>query len=150
MSDTEYVNAILLKYLLGACVESFGLSHQILTLTFRDGHTYDDHLLSIDTELTSNCQAFDSLGLDENGRALLLFNSVNLQPIISISCDDASTLKIVFTNGTELIFSGSPTDETVIEPWQMGTGLADGGYSIVAMHGGGYAVFETSPPPANL
>ena len=144
-ADTQYVNDILTKHLLDACVESYGISHQVLSLTFRDSYTYD-HTLSIETTVTSNIQNFDNLAFDENGRALLLFNKVNLQAITAIGCDDVSTLTIQFADGTKLIFDGSPPDETVIEPWQLGNGLDSGGYSVIAMHGGGYAVFETLSP----
>jgi hypothetical protein len=146
--NTKYVNAILAKNLRGACVESFGLTHQFLTLTFRDDKA-EDHTLSIDTEITSNCQDFDELHLDEVAKALLLFNKVNLKSISAISCNDESALEIRFDTGITLLFSGAPTDTSSIEPWTIGNGSLESAesYSIIAMHNGGYVVFEGGTQP---
>jgi hypothetical protein len=141
--NTEYVNNILAKNLLGACVESFGLTHQILTITFRDDNA-EDHILSIDTEITSNCHDFDKLQLDEIATALLLFNRVNLKGISTISCNDESTLEVSFDNGITLLFNGRPADITSAEPWTIGNSSFESAasYLIIAMNGGGCAVFE--------
>jgi hypothetical protein len=146
--DTKHANSLLAKNLLGSCVESFGLTHQFLTITFRDDKA-EDHILSIDTEITSNCQDFDRLQLDETAKALLLFNNVNLRSISAISCNDESTLEIRFDTGTTLIFSGAPADISAAEPWTIGNGSLEftESYSIIAMHSGGYAIFENGTQP---
>ncbi|WP_310393633.1 hypothetical protein [Hymenobacter sp.] len=95
--STEATNQHLQNCLLGACVESFGLTHQVLTLTFRDSNT-DDHTLWIQTDVTANTTAFDDLSIDDTARALLLFNNVNLQKVIAISCTDEGDLEGVWDN----------------------------------------------------
>jgi hypothetical protein len=138
--DTKLVNEILAQHLLGACVESYGLTHQFLTLTFRDTHT-DDHTLWIDTEVISNYHDFDDFPIDDTAKALLLFNKVNLKRITDIRCDDQSTLEVRFETGVTLTLSGTPADKTAAEPWSIGNGELTTGYSIIAMYGGSYSVF---------
>lgn len=146
---TQFVNDILLRHLLGASVESFGLTHQFLTLTFRDNHAnHDDHTLSIDTEILSNYRNFDNLPIDDIGRALLLFNNVNLKTITAIQCNDEATLEIRFENGTVLTFNGNPIDKSAVEPWTLGnnTVIDDPNYyCIIAMTYGAYVVFGGTP-----
>jgi hypothetical protein len=149
---TQFVNDILIRNLLGASVESFGLTHQFLTLTFRDNRVNpDDHILSIDTEILSNCEEFDNLPIDDTGRALLLFNSVNLKSITAIQCSDEATLEIQFENGIVLTFNGHPIDESAVEPWTIGNNsmISDPSYySIIAMNDGAYVVFGGTPGSA--
>jgi hypothetical protein len=151
-SITQSVNDILIRNLLGASVESFGLTHQFLTLTFRDNRANpDDHTLSIDTEIFSNCQDFDNLPIDDIGRGLLLFNNVNLKTITAIQCNDEATLEIQFENGIVITFNGHPIDELAVEPWTIGNNcmISDPSYySIIAMNDGAYAVFGGTPESA--
>ena len=145
-SNTKAVNAILNRELLGAVVESFGLSHQFLYIEFRDD-TPEDHTLSIDTEISSNNLDFDCSDLSENELALILFSRINLQKTVKIQCNDAGTLTIDFANGRNLIFSGIPTDKTCAEPWQIGKGNpseTQDHYLVIANHGGGYAIWDGS------
>jgi hypothetical protein len=139
--NTELANRIIQDKLLGSNVESFGLSHQLLTLTLRDKNA-DDHTLWIDTEVTSKSSPFQGLNVDETGAALLLFNSVNLKEVVAIQCNDEATLEIQFDNGIHLFFAGSPADESTSEPWSIGTEMNNDEPSIIATHGGGYIIFE--------
>ncbi|GAA4508742.1 hypothetical protein GCM10023172_41350 [Hymenobacter ginsengisoli] len=139
--NTELANRIIQEKLLGSTVESFGLTHQFLTLTFRDKNA-DDHTIWIDTEVTSKSYPFQELNLDETGAALLLFNSVNLKEVVAIQCNDEATLEIQFDNGIHIFFAGSPAEESMIEPWSLGTEMSNAASSIIATHGGGYIIFE--------
>jgi hypothetical protein len=139
--DTELANRLIQDKLLGSNVESFGLSHQFLTLTFRDKNT-DDHTIWIDTEVTSKSSPFQGFNLDEIGASLLLFNSVNLKEVVATQCNDEATLEIQFDNGIHLFFAGSPADESTSEPWSISTEKNNDVPSIIATHGGGYIIFE--------
>lgn len=144
--NTNAANAILNRELLGAAVESFGLSHQFLYIEFRDDIP-EDHTLSIDTEIISSNLDFDYSGLSEEERALILFSRINLQRIIKIQCNDAGTLTIDFANGRCLIFNGVPTDKTCAEPWQIGKGNpseTQDHYLVIANRDGGYAIWDGS------
>ena len=143
-SNTRAANALLKRELLGAAVESFGLTHQFLYIEFRDD-TPEDHMLSIDTEIFSNDLDFDSSSLSDDERALVLFNRVNLKRITGIQCDDAGTLTIEFDNGRSLVFSGTPTDETCVEPWQIGKSNpaeSQNHYLVIVNHSGGYTIWN--------
>jgi len=139
---TIAANTLLREVLLNAAVESYGLSHQILTLEFRDSSA-EDHVLSIETQVTSNVSVGEGLTLSEEEEALLLFHKVNLHTITQVQCDDQANLVIEFDNQIQLRFSGSPTDNFA-EPWTLGSrvALAEGGYSIIAFSGGGYAIWR--------
>ena len=144
-SNTEAADALLKRELLGAVVESFGLSHQFLYIEFRDD-TPEDHTLSVDTEIFSNNLDFDSSGLSDDEQALILFSRVNLQRVTGIQCSDTGGLTIDFDNGRSLIFSGTPTDKTCVEPWQIGKGNpaeSQDHYLVIAnCGGGGYTIWN--------
>jgi hypothetical protein len=140
--DTATANKLLQQALGGAAVESFGLSHQIPFLEFRDDGP-QDHVLSIDTEVESNIVFEDILGLTKEEKMLLLFNRVNLRFVTRIACDDDANLVIGFDNGMQLRFTGSPKEETV-EPWQLSSraDFETGGYLLIATYAGGYAIWD--------
>lgn len=140
--DTATANTLLQQALGSAAVESFGLSHQILFLEFRDDGP-EDHVLSIDTEVESNIVFEDILGLTKEEKTLLLFNRVNLRFVTRIACDDDANLVIEFDNGVHLRFTGSPKEETA-EPWQLGSraDFETGGYLLIATYAGGYAIWD--------
>jgi hypothetical protein len=143
-SNTNAANTILKRELLGAAVESFGLCHQFLCIEFRDD-TSEDHTLSIDTEIFSNNLDFDCSDLSYDERALISFSRVNLKRIAGIQCNDAGTLIIDFENGQNLVFSGTPTDETCAEPWKIGKGNSAESqdyYLVIANQGGGYTIWD--------
>ncbi|MGI4821355.1 MAG: hypothetical protein ACRYFV_09105 [Janthinobacterium lividum] len=141
--DTKAANQYLRDSLLGACVESFGLTHQVLTLTFRDSDTSpNDHILWIDTNILANTTAFDALLLDATARALLLFNHVNLQEVITIYCADNWNLIIEFANGVQLTLDGSSADEYG-EPWSFNLSPRDYSVNIIASCGAGYLLFDS-------
>jgi hypothetical protein len=113
---TTAANALLQQALVGAAVESFGFSHQIPVLEFRDdGHA--DHLLSIATEMTSNVRFDPALGLTEEEQMLLVFSRVNLRYATRVACDDHANLLLEFDNGVHLRFAGAPQEATS-EPWK--------------------------------
>lgn len=140
-SATTLANELLQRALRNAAVESFGLVHQIPYLEFRDDQT-EDHVLSIQTDVTSNIVFEGKLGLTEEEKLLLLFNRVNLRSVTRIECDEHANLVIAFDNGVQLRFAGSP--EEGYEPWQVGskTDLEMGGYLVIATHAGGYAIWD--------
>jgi hypothetical protein len=141
--DTEAANRYLHDSLLGACVESFGLTHQFLTITFRDHNPNpNDHILWIDCSILANTTIFDTLPLDETARALLLFNHVNLQEIITIQCTDTQDLIVGFANGVQLTLDGSATDEYG-EPWSCNLSPHDYSVNIIADSGAGYILFDS-------
>ncbi|WP_426059529.1 hypothetical protein [Hymenobacter sp. B1770] len=142
--STLLANQYLQKGLLGACVESFGLTNQVLTLTFRDGNT-DDHCLWIETAVSANTTTFDDLSIDATARALLFFNSVNLQEVTAISCTDEGDLDIQFANNIKLKLDGSGDEYG--EPWQFNLSFYDYDVSIIASEGG-YLVFDSRDKPA--
>ena len=147
--NTALANSILKRNLLGAVVESFGLSHQFLYIEFRDD-TPKDHTLSIDTDLLPAPLDFDSTGLSDEEQVLILFSRINLQRVIEIQCNDAGTLAIDFENGRTLVFSGTPADKTCVEPWQIGKGNSAEGrhhYNVIANYGGGYSIWDGSNAP---
>lgn len=141
---TVAANTLLKKALLGAAVESYGLSHQILILEFRDSSA-EDHLLSIETQVTSNTLVGEGLPLSEEEGALLLFHKVNLRTVTHVQCDDQANLVIEFDNNVQLRFSGNPSDGFP-EPWTLGNqnSLSEGGYSIRAFSGGHYDIRDNS------
>jgi hypothetical protein len=140
--DTATANKLLQQALGSAAVESFGFSHQIPFLEFRDDGP-EDHVLSIDTEVESNIVFEDVLRLTKQEKMLLLFSRVNLRFVTHIACDDHANLVIEFDNGVQLRFAGSPTEETA-EPWQLGSraDFETGGYLLIATYAGGYAIWD--------
>ncbi|HEX8659681.1 MAG TPA: hypothetical protein VF690_19215 [Hymenobacter sp.] len=144
-SDTSAVNALLQKALLGAAVESFGLSHQIPYLEFRDSGP-DDYTLLLETDLISNVSFDPALGLTADEKLLPVFNQVNLRYVTRVACDDHANLFLEFDNGVHLRFAGTPQEATS-EPWQVAnrTPLEEpGGYMVIAMYDGGYAIWDGS------
>ena len=145
--DTDAANLLLQRALGRSAVESFGLSHQIHFLEFRDTGP-DDHLLSVDTEMTTNVGFNEAFGLTADERLLLVFNRVNLRGVTRVACDDEANLFIDFDNGVHLRFAGTSVDG--YEPWQLGsrTPLDEpGGYLLIAQCGGGYAIWEGPAMP---
>lgn len=140
-SATTLANLLLQRALRNAAVESFGLAHQIPYLEFRDDQA-EDHVVSIQTDVTSNIVFEHALELTEAEKLLLLFNRVNLCAVTRIACDEQANLVIAFNNGVELRLAGSPEEES--EPWQVGsrTDLEAGGYLVIATHAGGYAIWD--------
>jgi hypothetical protein len=148
--DTAAANRYLQQALGKAAVESFGLSHQVLFLEFRDDSPAD-HWLSIETEMTSNVAFDPALGLSPEEQMLLLFHRVNLRLVIRVACDDEANLLLEFDNGVHLRFAGSPREETA-EPWQLASRAPleePGSYLLIAMFGGGYAIWDGSATPPN-
>ena len=140
--DTTAANLLLQRALGRSAVESFGLSHQTHFLEFRDDET-DDHMLSIDTDMTANVGFDEAFGLTADERLLLVFNRVNLRTVTRVACDDEANLFLNFDNGVHLRFAG--TSEDGYEPWQLGNGRPldePGGYLLIAQSGGGYAIWE--------
>lgn len=148
--DTTAANLLLQRALGRSAVESFGLSHQIHFLEFRDDGPAD-HMLSIDTDMTSNIGFDEALGLTAEERLLLVFNRINLRNVTRVTCDDEANLFLDFDNGVQLRFAGTSVDG--YEPWQLGsrTPLEEpGGYLLIAQCGGGYAIWNGSAtPPAH-
>lgn len=146
--DTTAANLLLQRALGRSAVESFGLSHQIHFLEFRDDQP-EDHLLSIDTDMTSNIGFDEALGLTADERRLLVFNRVNLRSVTRVACDDEANLFLDFDNGVHLRFAGTSADG--YEPWQLGSRMPldePGGYLLIAQCGGGYAIWDGSAPPS--
>jgi hypothetical protein len=145
---TTAANALLQQALLGAAVESFGLSHQIPILEFRDDGPAD-HLLSIDTEMTSNVRFDPAIGLTEEEKMMLVFSRVNLRYVTRVACDDHANLLLEFDNGVHLRLAGAPQEATS-EPWQVAsrTPLDElGGYMVIATYDGGYAIWDAAATP---
>lgn len=138
---TSSANALLRRVLQGAAVESFGLAHQIPYLEFRDDEPAD-HVLSIQTTVTSNIEFAEALGLTADEQLLLLFSRVNLCLVTQVECDEHANLLLAFDNGVELRLAGNPVEE--YEPWQLGSraDLEAGGYLVIATHSGGYAIWD--------
>lgn len=139
---TTAANLLLQRALGHSAVESFGLSHQIHFLEFRDDEP-SDHTLSIDTDMTSNVGFDEGFGLTADERLLLVFNRVNLRYVTRVACDDEANLFLDFDNGVQLRFAGTSADG--YEPWQLGsqTPLNEpGGYLLIAQCGGGYAIWD--------
>jgi hypothetical protein len=84
--DTTAANLLLQRALCRSTVESFGLSHQIHFLEFRDD---------------------EALGLTADERRLLVFNRVNLRNVTRVACDDEVNLFLDFDNGAQLRFAGT-------------------------------------------
>jgi hypothetical protein len=139
---TSAANKLLQQALNGAAVESFGLSHQFPFLEFRDNGP-DDHVLTLDTEVTSNVTFDEAFGLTQQEQLLLLFNRVNLRYVTQVACDEQANLILTFDNGVQLRFSGSPQEYTT-EPWEIASraSLDEGGYHLIALHAGGYAIWD--------
>jgi hypothetical protein len=141
--DTEAANQYLRDSLLGSCVESFGLTHQFLTITFRDSDPNpNDHILWIDAAILANVTIYDALALNATARALLLFNHVNLQEVIAIQCTDTQDLIIKFANNVQLTLDGSTADEYG-EPWSCNLSPHDYSVNIIADSGAGYILFDS-------
>ena len=142
---TAAANILLQKALGRAAVESFGLSHQVHYLEFRDDGP-DDHILSIDTEMSSNVVFDEAMGLTEEEKMLLLFNRVNLRFVTHVSCDDRANLFLEFDSGIQLKFAGKPKEATS-EPWQIASRIPieeAGGYMVIATYDGGYAIWDNA------
>jgi hypothetical protein len=148
--NTAAANRCLQQALGQAAVESFGLSHQVHFLEFRDAGTAD-HYLSIDTDLTANVAFDPALGLSPEEQMLLVFHRVNLCRATRVACDDEANLFLEFDNGVHLRFAGRPREETA-EPWQLASRAPleePGGYLLVAQFGGGYAMWDSSATPTS-
>lgn len=146
--DPTAANLLLQRALGRSAVESFGLSHQIHFLEFRDDEA-NDHMLSIDTNMTSNVDLGEALGLTADERLLLVFNRINLRYVTRATCDGEANLFLEFDNGVYLRFAGTSVDG--YEPWQLGsrTPLNEpGGYLLIAQCGGAYAIWDGSAMPS--
>ncbi|MBH8567314.1 hypothetical protein KB206_00345 [Microvirga sp. STS02] len=146
-ADTTVANLLLQRALGRSAVESFGLSHQTPFLEFRDDEPAD-HMLSIDTDMTSNVSFDESLSLTADERRLLIFNRVNLRSVTRVACDDDGNLFLDFDNGVQLRFAGTSAEG--YEPWQLGNGMPlhePGGYLLIAQSGGGYAIWDGPAAP---
>ncbi|KUG06887.1 hypothetical protein [Solirubrum puertoriconensis] len=140
--DTVAANKLLTAAIGNAAVESYGFSHQVLILEFRDDEPAD-HLLSLgEIEVTSNIVVGEGLSLGREEKILLLFSKVNLRLVTEVHCDDEANLTISFDNGVQMLFSGRSLDG--YEPWQLGKSLNEGGYLIIAQDGGGYVIWDNS------
>lgn len=141
---TKEANKLIKKKIGNAAVESFGISHQVMFLEFRDDFR-EDHILSIETDMESNFEFDAKSDLTEIDKALILFNRVNLCNVVNINCDDRANLVVEFDNGIRLHFSGSPRDK-FSEPWQLASreSLDAGGYMIISTNSGGYAIWDNS------
>ncbi|WP_044000360.1 hypothetical protein [Hymenobacter swuensis] len=144
LPKTQEANTFLHKVLHKAFVESFGLSHQFFFLEFRD-EAGEDHLLNIDTEVTSNYEWDESWGLTEEERVLVLFNKVNLKYLTYIACDDETNLVLRFENGIVVRLNGS-TAHGYPEPWTLGNSPSQrpGGYTLRAFSGDTYSISQYS------
>lgn len=114
-------------------------------LEFRDSGPAD-HILSIETEMTSNVGFNLALGLTEDEKMLLVFNRVNLRYVTRVACDNHANLFLEFDNGVHLRFSGTPQQATS-EPWQLAsrTPLEEpDGYMVFATYDGGYAIWDST------
>ncbi|WP_216688856.1 hypothetical protein [Hymenobacter siberiensis] len=129
------------QQLLGACVESFGIYHQVLCIEFRNGH--DDIMLSIDSKLLFEPDlTHDARSAEET--ALLFFYKINLQPITALEYLTDGSLALTFQNGYRFTVQGRCVDSG--EPWQLATHtLANGGWLVIGFEGGGLAMFGPTP-----
>jgi len=87
--------------LLDACVESFGLYHQVLGIQFRTATPpYEDIMLSITSNLTLE-PAFllPAAAFSPEEQALLFFSKINLLPITSLNYTADGSLTLAFSNG---------------------------------------------------
>lgn len=143
---TSAATKLLQQTLTGAAVESFGLAHQFPYLEFRDDSPAD-HVLTLDTEVTSNVTFAPALGLTPQEQLLLLFNRVNLRYVTQVACDEQANLLLAFDNGVQLRVAGSPQAYTA-EPWQVASRASfdEGGYHVIAFHAGGYALWDYTTP----
>ena len=133
--------SFLQQQLLGACVESFGIYHQVLCIEFRNGN--DDIMLSIDSQLLLEPNmAQEARSAEET--ALLFFSKINLQPITSLEYLTDGSLALTFQNGHQFTVQGRCVDSG--EPWQLATHtLANGGWLVIGFEGGGLAMFGPTP-----
>lgn len=141
---TQEANKLIKELISNAAVESFGLSHQVLFLEFRDNF-HGDSILSIETDIKSNQKFDEKLNLTEDEKILLLFNRINLCNVVDVQCDDEANLTVAFDNGVQLHFSGRPLDKSS-EPWQLAShdSVDMGGRMVIATYAGGYAIWDGS------
>lgn len=145
--DTIAANLLLQRALGRSAVESFGLSHQIHFLEFRDDEP-NDHVLSIDTDMSSNVSFDGDPGFTADEQRLLVFNRINLRTVTRVVCDDEANLFLDFDNGVQFRFAGTSAEG--YEPWQLGSRMPldePGGYLLIAQCGGGYAIWDGSATP---
>ncbi|UOQ55028.1 hypothetical protein [Hymenobacter cellulosivorans] len=136
---TAAANRIIQNLLLNTNVESFGILHQMPFIEFRNEHGSDMHLTFDSKVLFSPTYQGE---VSDEDRMLIGMNSLNLKKVTKAQCNDAADLEIYFEGGAWLKISGSSKDR--YEPWQLSNDIpvAEGGSSVIALDGGGYAIWE--------
>ncbi|WP_400190737.1 hypothetical protein [Hymenobacter sp. B81] len=132
-------NALCQSILLNSYVESYGVSHQVPFIEFRqDGKP--DAWLSIDTRLSLGPYE-NPQGMTTDELVLLYMHQINLQRVTAVGCSAQADLQLQFENGLMLTLHGDAAD--TVEPWQLSSGLPtnEGGRLIIALSGGGYAIW---------
>ena len=139
--DEAAIVAFMQQQLQGACVESFGIYHQVLCIEFRNDD--GDIMLSIDNHLLLEpALTHEALSAEES--TLLFFYKINLLPITSLEYLEGGSLALTFQNGNRFTVQGNSTETG--EPWQLATHTLDnGGWMIIGFEGGGLCMFGPTP-----
>ncbi|OUJ73065.1 hypothetical protein [Hymenobacter crusticola] len=111
-SVTEAANRVARTLLIGTSVESFGVSHQIPFIEFRNSQG-EDIYLSIQANMLFHPRPQEHLSVEE--QMLLGMNSVNLKKVIDAFCLESSDLEVHFEDGSWFQVSGTSDDG--YEPW---------------------------------
>jgi hypothetical protein len=144
MNGTSEARQILEEFILHACTESFGISHQVSFIEFRNGGR--DVTLSIESPIgLIPDNDLKTLNLPKAEYELLCFQKVNLQQVVKIELKDNNDLLLHFANGRALFVEGAPVDRSVVEPWQFSNGegtKSEHHVFVVALHNGGAAIWD--------
>ncbi|QIL77147.1 hypothetical protein [Hymenobacter sp. HDW8] len=135
----EIANRIVNALLLNSSVESFGISHQVPFIEFRNDRAGDVQLY-FDSDIKFSSER--EVDLSEEERLLVGMNSINLKLITATYCNEFADLQVFFEDGSWFKINGASKDE--YEPWQLsnGTSVNDGGTLLIAQSGGGYAIWD--------
>ena len=129
------------RQLLGACVKSFGIYHQMLCIEFRNDD--GDIMLSIDSELLLEPDSSNEMRTADE-KALLFFYRINLLPITTVEYLTDGSLSLTFQNCHRFTIQGKSLETG--EPWQLAThNLDNGGWLIIGFEGGGLSMFGPTP-----
>ncbi|MBK8723269.1 MAG: hypothetical protein IPL95_13665 [Saprospiraceae bacterium] len=113
MMDSE-IELFLRENFIGASLESFGIKHQFLELTFSNSK-YEDILFNIDCKIDSNNSKFKDCiekykSFDKYVYIILFFLEANLKKIEDFSFDNSNCLYLIFENEYRIYFDLSNSD----------------------------------------
>lgn len=132
-------NSILKKLLIGSYIESYGVSHQVYFIDFRNDSS--ESKLEFETDLQIS-PALVAKNLTKSEQTLISMDKANLRQVTSVECNNLANLIIQFDGGISLSLVGDPNGQNTVEPWQITSENYEPKILLIALKGGGYTIWD--------